>query len=257
MLSITEWAQEKTENIGSHTLRLLTVDDDQIAVGHQKSAAVLPDHYVSEQRLSRAFETLGKSGVADLLREKLPQTKRIRSGDFGEILATEYINERTDYDAPIKRLRWNTKRDMPMLGDDVIGLSGGRDGVSLSFLKTEAKSRESLNNSTVTDARKALDRDNGLPSGHALTYVAERLLELGNEELADAITNAQFKAGIRQSQVKHLMFAFTGNAPGNYLEASLKGYMGQIPQIAVGLQIKTHQAFIDSVFNEALAAYES
>ena len=257
MLSIAEWAQEKTENVGSHTLSLLTVDDDQIAVGHQKSAAVLSDHYVSEQRLSRAFETLGKSGVANLLREKLPQTKRIRSGDFGEILATEYINERTDYDAPIKRLRWKTKRDMPMLGDDVIGLSVGRDGAPLLLLKTEAKSRASLNQSTVTDAREALDHENGLPSSHALTFVAERLLELGNETLSDAITYAQLKTGIRQDQVKHLMFAFTGNAPGQYLATGLNEYKGPISQIAAGFRITAHQAFIASVFNEALTVNES
>lgn len=257
MLSITEWALEKTENVGSHTLSLLTVDDDQIAVGHQKSIAVLSDHYVSEQRLSRAFETLGKSGVANLLREKLPQTKRIRSGDFGEILATEYINEQTDYDAPIKRLRWKTNRDMPMLGDDVIGLSVDCNGASILFLKTEAKSRASLSQPTITVARESLDNENGLPSSHALTFVAERLLELGNEKLSDAITFAQLKTGIRQDQVKHLMFAFTGNAPGRYLETSLKEYTGPIPQIAVGFRITTHQAFIASVFNEALTVNES
>ena len=257
MLSVTDWSQEKAKNVGLHALHLLTVDDNKVAVGCQKLAAVLPGHYVSEQRLSRAFKTLGKCGVADLLRKKLPESKRIRSGDFGEILATEYINERTDFHAPIKRLRWKDKRDMPMRGDDVIGLSVGRDGAPLLFLKTEAKSRASLNQPTVTDAREALDYENGLPSSHALTFVAERLLELGNEKLSDAITYAQLKTGIRQDQVKHLMFAFTGNAPGKYLETGLKEYTGPISQIAVGFRVTTHQAFIASVFNEALAVNES
>ena len=251
MLSITDWARENEEQVSSHTLRLLTVDDGGIAVARQKSASVLPQHYVSEQRLSQVFNMLGKKGVADLLREKLPRTKRMRSGDLGEILATEYINERTNYRAPITRLRWKDHRDMSMRGDDVIGIGRDDDGSPPHFLKVESKSRASLTNGTVAEAREALDRDDGLPSGHALTFVAERLLELGEEALADAITHAQLKTGIRHNQVEHLMFAFTGNAPGRYLEAGLKAYTGPVPQIAVGLRITKHQAFINGVFEEA------
>lgn len=257
MLSIADWAEETEEQVSSHKLRVLTVDDGEVSVARRESARVLPEHYVSEQRLSRAFDTLGRNGVAKLLREKLPHATKIRSGDLGEILATEYIDERTSYRAPIKRLRWKDQREMPMRGDDVIGISRHDDGESLRFLKAESKSRKSLNNHTVAEARDALDRDDGLPSGHALTFVAERLLEAGDEELADAITRAQLNEGIRHGQVEHLMFAFAGNAPGRYLRSGLKGYTGSIPQIAVGLQIATHQAFIDNVFTDALIPYES
>ena len=256
MLFLTDWTQQQEKNVNPYVLRLLTVNDDKVAAGTHKSAAVLPQHYVSEQRLSQAFRTLGKTAIADLLREKLPRTKRIRSGDLGEILATEYIGEQTGYVAPIKRLRWKDQREMPMRGEDVIGIRDAGDGTPLRFLKTEAKSRATLDRRTITEARQGLDRDNGLPSGHTLSFVAERLLELGEDALSDAITEAQLDAGIGQNQVEHLLFTFTGNAPHRYLEASLTTYTGTIPQIAVGLHVATHQEFIDNVFDEVLNAHE-
>lgn len=257
MLSIADWADEKEQRVGSHTLRLLTVDEDKIAIGRQNAVVVLPGHYVSEQRLSRAFFKLGRKAVSRLLSEKLPHNKKIRSGDLGEVFATEYIDERTEYHVAIKRLRWKDSRDMSMRGDDIIGINADGVGTRLRFLKAESKSRTSLNNHTVTEARESLDLDGGLPSAHSLTFIAERLYELGEEALADAITHTQLKVGIRHSQVKHLMFAFTGNAPDSYLELGLNLYTGPVSQIAVGLWIVRHQDFIESVFNDALSAYES
>ena len=212
----------------------------------------MPSHYVSERRLSRAFKILGKTAVASLLKNKLPRTKQLRSGDLGEILATEYISEKTNYVAPIKRLRWKDHRDMAMRGDDVIGIAENGDGSALRFLKAEAKSRKNLDNRTVTEARRSLDRDNGLPSTLSLCFIAERLLETGNEALSDTITEAHLGTGIRPQQVEHMLFVFSGNTPDTHLENDLRRYTGIIPQIAVGLQVKTHQEFIEHVFNKVL-----
>ena len=49
--------------------------------------------------------------------------RQIRSGDLGEIYATEWIDAHSGgYRAPIKRLRWKDHRNMAMRGDDVIGI---------------------------------------------------------------------------------------------------------------------------------------
>ena len=257
MISLADWTHEQESHVGAHSLRLLTVDDDDVPIGRRQSTAVLPQHYVSERRLERAFRMLGKAAVADLLRVKLPRGKRIRSGDLGEILATEYIDERTRYVVPIKRLRWKDHREVSMRGDDVIGIyATGNDG-SLRFLKAEAKSRASLSDRAVSEARESLDCNDGLPSPHALSFVADRLLELGDDVIADAIIRAQLATGVQQSQVEHLMFTFTGNVPDHYLVASLRAYEQRIPQMAVGLRITEHQAFIKEVFDEAMGKYES
>ena len=47
----------------------------------------------------------------------------MRSGDLGEIYATEWIDSsERRLRAPIKRLRWKDHRNMAMRGDDVIGI---------------------------------------------------------------------------------------------------------------------------------------
>src|SRR5207245_8241596 len=45
------------------------------------------------------------------IRNKLPVAKKVRSGDLGEILATEYIDQCTEFRVPIKRLRWKDDRN--------------------------------------------------------------------------------------------------------------------------------------------------
>jgi len=106
------------------------------------------------------------------VRQKLPESKAIRSGDLGEILATEYIAESTPYEVPIKGLRWKDHRNMAMRGDDVIGIEQNPENGRLKFLKSEAKSRAALAAGVVVDARTALEKDGGLPSPHALAFVS-------------------------------------------------------------------------------------
>ena len=93
--------------------------------------------------------------------------KSIRSGDLDEILAAEYIAERTPFTVPIKRLCWKDNRNIAMRGEDVIGIER-QPGSRTLRLKTEAKSRASLTAATVAEARAALDKDNGLTFRPAL-----------------------------------------------------------------------------------------
>lgn len=71
--------------------------------GVQVMAALIPEHYASPRNIANAFEALGKPGLAAYIAGKLPETKQIRSGDLGEIFATEWINARSNgYKTPIK-----------------------------------------------------------------------------------------------------------------------------------------------------------
>ncbi len=69
---------------------------------------------------------------------------------------------------------------MAMRGDDVIGFKFDPGTQRLCFLKTEAKSRCALRAQTLQEARNGLDKDGGLPSSHALSFISARLMELGN-----------------------------------------------------------------------------
>jgi hypothetical protein len=253
MVQFNDWCNATDTNIGAHALRVLSSDPARINVGIGATAAIIPEHYAAEEQLSRILARLGKPAAAEFIRGKLPTTKSIRSGDLGEILATEFIAAHTGYSIPIKRLRWKDHRNMAMRGDDVIGIAQDQATGRLQFLKTEAKSRVALSGGVVAQARAGLDKDRGLPSAHALSFMSARLLELGDAALADAIDDAQLKLGIPAQSVRHLLFTFSGNAPDAHLTASLQTYAGPIAQWGLGLRVEGHAAFIGAVYDQVIA----
>jgi hypothetical protein len=249
-----DWCMSVDEPIGNHHRRVMTGQAAHLAVGIQATAAIVPSHYASEEQVARALARLGKPAAAALIESKLPTTKQIRSGDLGEIYATEWIDAHSGgYRAPIKRLRWRDHRNMAMRGDDVIGILQDPQSQRLQFLKTEAKSRAALTTQVLTEARTGLDKDGGLPSAHALHFISARLLELDNLPLADAIDEALLKHGIPPQSVRHLLFTFSGNAPDAMLAASLQAYPGPINQWGIGLHVEGHGAFIGAVYDRVIS----
>lgn len=253
MIEFDEWCDATVEVVNGHELKVLSGSDDDLADAQDKVAAIIPAHYASEEHIAGVLERLGKAAAAEFVRQKLPESKAIRSGDLGEILATEYIAENTSYGVPIKRLRWKDHRNMAMRGDDVIGIEQIGENGRLKFLKSEAKSRVILAADVVEGARVALDRDGGLPSPHALAFISERLMETGNQALADAIDDSQLKHGIAVADVEHLLFTFSGNDPTQFLQASLQEYGGGIHQQEVGLRVAEHAQFVEEVFEKVMA----
>ncbi len=253
MIDFPIWCDTARESVGTHELSIKTSRPENISDGRDAVAAIVPEHYAAEEQVARILRRLGRPEAAAFIENKLPTTKSIRSGDLGEILATEYIASETPYDVPIKRLRWKDHRNMAMRGDDVIGLMRDQATGRLHFLKTEAKSRAALAGGVVTEAREGLDKEAGLPSAHALEFISARLMEAGEDALADAIDDALLKHGIAPHTVSHLLFTFSGNHPGNILRANLQGYAGGYPQNYVGVRIDAHGAFIADVYDRVIA----
>ena len=254
MVQFNDWCVSVDQPVGNHFRRVMTGQAARLPTGIQATAAIVRGHYASEEQVARALARLGKPAAAALIEGKLPTTKAIRSGDLGEIYATEWIDAHSGgYCAPIKRLRWKDHRNMAMRGDDVIGILQDPQSQRLSFLKTEAKSRAAFTTQVLTDARVGLDKDGGLPSAHALSFISARLLELGNLPLADAIDDALLKHGIPTQSVRHLLFTFSGNAPEALLTASLQAYPGPFNQWGIGLHVEGHAAFIGAVYDRVIA----
>ncbi len=138
-------------------------------------AETIRSHYERLERIADDVGRLGYKVAAKILREAMPNTPKGRSGDLGEILATELVEEEIGLRVPVRRLRYKDGRNMAMRGDDIIG--AGYQGNKLWLLKGEAKSNQKLGKTTVTAARKVLDRDNGRCTPDSLLFVANRLLE--------------------------------------------------------------------------------
>ncbi len=249
---LKSWCKQTTTKINSHDLIYLEPKSAALSTGISAVAAVVPGHYAAADRIAGILRRLGKSAVADYVQTKLPQGAKARSGDLGEILATSYVTEFTSYGIGIYKLRWSDHREMAMRGDDILGICIDPT-VKVKFLKGEVKSRAALNKKTVDEARAALASNHGRPTPHALAFVADRLFETGETALAEIIDEYQLKTRIKVKQLSHLLFVFTGNNPSAILTTNLNAYSGRIPQVAVGLRVSTHQAFIKQVFEKVIA----
>lgn len=166
---------------------------------------IVRDHLVGLEIIERMG---GYTGAAAFLRNRFPTDIRIRSGDIGEVLATEYVTQKTDYLIPIKRLRYKDDRDTPMRGDDFIGIR--RNDETCSVLKGEAKSRNSLSSTTVGEASNALMKHSARPNPSTLAFISHRLRESENDELAEVLETLQTN-GMTDNEVEHLVFTFSGN----------------------------------------------
>ena len=251
MADIKSWCGQSSTKVNSHNLIYLEAASTTLHTGIAAVAAVVPGHYAAPDRVADILRRLGKPAVADYVQAKLPQGAKSRSGDLGEILATSYVTEFTGYGIGLYKLRWSDHREMAMRGDDILGIRLDPT-VGAKFLKGEVKSRATLGKKTVDEARTALSSNNGRPTPHALAFVADRLFENGEIALAEIIDEYQLKSRIEVNQLSHLMFMFTGNNPNPLLTANLTAYTGRIPQVAVGLRVSTHQAFIKQIFEKVI-----
>lgn len=248
MISLRDKSLEINENVNQHSFRVLTLKQQEFDNLKNALIGVLPDYYVDPQSIAGTLARLGKSAAAQKLLTKIPEVKNIRSGDIGEILASDYIEESLGFNVPIRKLRWRDHRNMAMRGDDVIGIIVDQQQQTIKFLKAEAKANKKLGRGILEDARKELDLDDGFPAPHALEFVAERVRETGNQALSDLIEKVQLVDGIRANQVEHLLFTFTASNPGTLQKESLDAYDGNIKQTSVGFRVTDHQELIAGVY---------
>jgi hypothetical protein len=255
MPRIARWVKTSNESVGANQLRHMVATTSSSEFGSNWTATVIPRQYASARRIASILSGLGKPSSAKYLETKLPTGKKARSGDLGEILATQYASRELGY-RMICRLRWKDHPEMAMRGDDFLGVRILRDG-TIEFLKGESKSRARLNARAVKEADDALQRDDGRPSPHALAFVVDRQFENGNDDLALLIDRAQLLQGIKEQQVVQLLFTLTGNNPSTFLRANTNDYLGRIRRLAVGLEIPQHKEFINSVYTKAVAIARS
>jgi hypothetical protein len=211
-------------------------------------------HYDRLERLADDVGRLGFEAAAEILRSELPQTSKGRSGDLGEILATELVEEEIGLRVPVRRLRYKDGRNMAMRGDDFIGAGYGANDDELWLLKGEAKSNNALGKATVTNARKVLNRDNGRCTPDSLLFVANRLLESDNEndmELGRKLRDEVGLKSLRPERITHMLFTLSGNGPHASLKDDLDAAGTDRDHYAVNLRIEDHQEFIKQIYKEA------
>ena len=218
-------------------------------------AETIRSHYDRLERIAEDVGRLGYKAAAEILKEEMPQKPRSRSGDLGEILATELVEEEISLRVPVRRLRYKDGRNMAMRGDDFIGAGYDGKGKKLRLLKGEAKSNKVLRKATVESAREMLNRDSGRCTPDSLLFVANRLLESNEPDdnaLGRIIRDEVGMKSIRADRIDHMLFTVSGNGPHASLKQDLETTGTNRDQYVVNIHVEDHQDFIAAMYEKAL-----
>lgn len=217
-------------------------------------AQTIRSHYDRLELIADDVKRLGFEAAGEILRAAMPQTPKGRSGDLGEILATELVEEEIGLRVPVRRLRYKDGRNMAMRGDDFIGAGYDGAGEKLWLLKGEAKSGKVVGKSTVTNARNVLNRDNGRCTPDSLLFVANRLLESNDSDdnaLGRSLRDEVGLKTLRADRIDHMLFTVSGNGPHASLKKDLDAAGTNRDQYVVNVHIEDHQDFIAAMYLQA------
>ncbi|MCY4320540.1 MAG: SAVED domain-containing protein [Alphaproteobacteria bacterium] len=243
---------DRSRNRDKNLWRLSELQDGREHALDELPGRVL-SHYVSDEEVAKILNTLGYPATAECIRTLLPEGTVGRSGDLGEILATEFVEEWLGYEVPVRKLRDKDHRDMAMRGEDVIGVAYDDDD-RLILLKGEAKSAQALSRSTVEKARKRLDEDYGRPSAHSLIFVGRKLIQSDDpdrKEVGKAVLREATSGAMSVRRIAHLLFTLTGNQVDQLIQNDLDGADGSRPQHSVNLRISDHRDFVEAIYEGA------
>lgn len=251
MALFDDWCDNDEQSNNRKRLWKLTEQTEGRNAISARLAETVRSHYDALERIADDVEELGYEGAAAVLRERLPRSSRARSGDIGEILASELVEERLGFSVPVRRLRFKDGREMALRGDDFIGVL--HENNQLRLLKGESKSRAVLGQATITEARGTLNRDHGRCTPSSLLFVADRLLDQGGagEALGRAIKAEVASNTLPPARIDHMLFTLSGNAPPTALIADYNALGQSRTQTVVNFRIEDHQDFIATIYSEA------
>ena len=204
---------------------------------------LVADHFVGE---STVMKLGGYEKAASVLESSLPTNKRTQSGDLGELLATEYVNSQTEFTVPIKKLRWKSDRQMPMHGNDVLGLNYTSN--PRRILKCECKSRKQFGDSAVTEASDGLDGFDGRPNPSTVAFITKRLFEDNRDKEAQMWNELQTKDPLPTKNHTQMVFALGGNDPTPALAKCPKSKIKGIQRKHAAIRVSAYEDFIKAVY---------
>jgi hypothetical protein len=159
------------------------------------------------------LEALGYPEVAQAF-DLRPHASTTRTGNFGEILASEYLRQVLGYDIPVFRLRYNPNPDSSMKGDDILAFKfGAEDGSRRAILVGESKVRQNFSTLTVQEAYEQLCSSVRRPHPISLAFVIHRLEDEGDHAKAEAIRAFLDQFAQHRPQKQWLICLTTGNNP--------------------------------------------
>jgi hypothetical protein len=193
--------------------RLLATEERKAARRRVKAAiseAVL-DHHVFPAVIEGALKRIGFTKTLRLLSERLPREPRTRTGNFGEVLASEHLRQRYGYQMPVFKLRFMDHPNMPMRGEDLVAFRLKGKRVIAGLCVGEAKTMQAFRSQEVQDAHDRLKQAYH-PHPVSLAMISS-ILHTQGSPLAEEVDKVLETLSVRSFPRDNWIFLVTGNAP--------------------------------------------
>jgi hypothetical protein len=222
-------------------------DITSVGVNHRKltesNRAVLLDiatqaikkHHASPEMIKRRQDLIQQlnSGIENPCLSLFPQNPSTRKGNFAEIVLAEYLQSTTTAKMPIYRLRYNPNVDQSMKGDDVLLFD--LDTNPVRIIVGESKFRGTPSKKAVSDIIDGLVRSNrnGLPA--SLAFVADRLFDMGKEELGEKVGNCAILFANDKLHIDYVGFLMSDTRVSAYVDTHTTAELHNLVMISLGV----------------------
>jgi hypothetical protein len=143
--------------------------------------------------------------------DKRPRDDKTRKGNFGEVLAAEFLRQVEGYDLPVYRLRWNTNPDTSLRGEDSLAFKFGRpDGSGREICVVESKCMTTFARNKVAEAHGQLVMEKR-PRPTSLPFIYSVLKQTGQHEKAQKVLEFQKRFGPLLPAYRFFLMITTGS----------------------------------------------
>jgi len=160
---------------------------------------------------------------------------------LGEVILTEYLSETTGIKVLIYKFHYNPNVDQSMKGDDVLLIDDKK------IILGESKFRKKLSKQAVEEAAKSMKDSLALPS--SLGFLAETLMQKGNDQLAEQVLDIQFKISKTNFDIKNIGFLLSDETVERFVENNIESQNKEFAFLSFG--IRDPEDFLKSVFEKA------
>lgn len=174
-------------------------------------------HHASSEQRQRRMEmdaALQRQGLPT--RSLYPTREDTRKGNLAEIVLAEYIIANEPVSLPIYRLRYNTNVEQSMKGDDVLAFD--LDANPVRIIVGESKFRADPRKQHVEEIVDALLRSHQVQVPTSLSFIAERLYDQQQPELARKVEQCEILIAQGQVQLDYVGLLLGGRAAARHVQ---------------------------------------
>ncbi len=143
-------------------------------------AEVLQDSYFGKEYLATVAARYGFRAVHEkLLQARSSTALKVKRGDFGEAITTEYLKRVEGFDIPVIKLRYKVTANQTLPGTDCLTLKVS-NGTLVEVGYVESKLRTAVDVSVAVEGAKQLAQDASRAVPEILTFVSRQLRESRN-----------------------------------------------------------------------------